>query len=316
MPKKQEKWVPAAEARIRLRKLSEGQLFVGIIEGLIHLNEEKGILGSDLKIFEEAYRAIGPGKTNSLVNIILHTTVSKQIEKPRLRKLVPQSDAARKLFVLRHFLPKLLRIISNKKLNRHYRLVAYGLEATDKPFSNSLRVFGKKVGQVCSFNYDLFFDRQGKPCVVLGSIQHFGSKPSQEFKKRMGLYPLNFFIKTFSDVFSPKNIVALNVKHHVYRKEKLARYADIVAAGMVSKKELREEDFEVWRAYHKFGVDPYFVRIYGVPGKELLDRIQATEDTVQKKIKEVETFDTGLHKSAYKKAGFKITRSRYWRQEK
>ncbi|MFA4907041.1 MAG: hypothetical protein WC602_02090, partial [archaeon] len=145
---------------------------------------------------------------------------------------------------------------------------------------------------------------KGKPSAVLGSMQGKNLDYINEFRKKTGMNPLDFFLRSFKKEFSGKGeTLAINPKFHYYK-----RYLQdvVVANSMLQRKKLTEAEREAvsWSKYEDL--------------KPLID--SATLDNAIKKVsaekRRIVTDGTGMHKAALKKAGFVKSRSRYWRLRK
>ncbi len=185
------------------------------------LDGPRGIKEHHLKVIESSAKAINPKSVMGLLDFGLISTAVRQLKKKRFSELGMRRKAwfglkSRANFFLESFTPHLSKIIKNQALEKKGYETSL-IPAIDMPFTTAIRIEknGVKVGY---FNFEMFFNKQLKPSVMLGHFQGGLQKQVQEFRESTGQSPLDFLLNSFRSAFPNKNqLIALNPRKHGYR---------------------------------------------------------------------------------------------------
>ena len=272
---------------------------------LLPFSFRNGLSESDLRIVENAVKKLG---SENFKELVFDKVLSAWSQAEKLHGTRIPENANLDVFVLRKFVPPLSRILSNPALKSNgYYLSFLGAAGADRPLSASLTLYKKRfekgAGLVAKFNFDLFLTRDLKPGVVLGNFQGNTLDGILEFKARFGASPLDFFLASFKKSF-PKNqqVLALNVRRHAYRGE-LKDY--IIAASMHGSGKLSDEEEWLFTG-HLANLQSGRASAVNEKTRDVVRRVMAEKERIRRDA-------TGMHKAAFKKAGFKVGKSRLWR---
>ena len=131
----------------------------------------------------------------------------------------------------------------------------------------------------------------------MGNFQGGRKEFIEEFKARMGKPVLNFFVDAFKKGFPGETqLIALNPKFHYYSRPLDER---VVASSMQYRGRLSEKEYNAFRDYLHLGKNT-----------KTADKVS---EKVSEEIERIRTDLTGMHKSAFKKAGFKPAKGKHWR---
>lgn len=265
---------------------------------------KKGIRESELALVETLVREIGVGPFYHLYGVA-HFTTLRQLKRRRLsRKRKTTRLSFRVLFLsfLKSFTPYFGSIINDASLRRNGYEVKL-VRSMDRPFESSFLIVEKSGGaHVAYFSFDTFLDKQGKPCIAVGNMQGVSKEAIGAFKQKLGLSPLDFFLRKIKETFpDSKQVFALNPRHH-YAYRNPERY--VIGNIMHDKRQLSDYERDYVRDREAYVKGKSQLKIPSNP---------AIDAKVDAEIRRIVTNETGMHKAAFKKAGFKPTKSRMWR---
>lgn len=230
---------------------------------------------------------------------------------------------------LRQFIPRLRTLFSDPLLARAGYQLVY-TTGGDAPFSSGVElqeVSAKRGAFFASFNFDFYFNKNKQPSVVLGNFQGHHKKSIDDFRERMGASPLDYFLSRFTRAFqNPSQRVVLNPRFHNYRKP-LNLYTvalSMVGAGKISEIDARyfiSRDFIERIERHPGDADVinrYFTAQFGIaiPAQEIPAYEKRNKEVallVKEEMERIPREATGMHKAAFKKAGFRLSKSRFFR---
>ena len=212
------------------------------------------------------------------------------------RQLKKRIEKVKSGFVfLRAFFPYVHRLLTDASLEHKGYLL--DLKRGDAPLSSGIIVRTTKGVDVGQFSFDLFFNRDRKPSIVLGNFQGKNRGEVVKFKQAIGKSPLDYFVARVNRAFpTSSQRVALNPQHHSYRRGTATTLilARLVEDGVISLEELS--------SYNRLDAP-----------LALTEKIDELLAEARERIKR-ET--TGMHRAAYKHGGYKLTRSRFFRTKK
>jgi hypothetical protein len=271
-------------------------------DGLFLLGSQPNIRESDLRELQSAVARLGMHTIIPLTIFGGSISGIRQFQKKRDRG---QSERSPVFHFIRSFQSPLGKILEN----RHLSEKGYKIELShhsDSPFPLALEIYSRKEGGkrqwVCVFNFDLFFNREGKPGVVLGNLQEAGGGITDSFSRRMGKRTLDFLLQSFETAFpSPSQRLALRTNYHSYRRgvNRQNVLRSLIRRGKITIEDARE--FREQQTSHK-------------PDSEATRRVR---ESVKKEVNRIKRDVTGIHLASFKRAGFGTkSKSRYYRIKK
>lgn len=274
----------------------------------------------ELKALVWGAEMMGPKNAMEFLRESQASSASRQLSKRRLLK--PSADGHEELFLLESFAPLLGKILKDKALSRN----GFGSifqRAADAPFFICIEIFKKpnEGSMVGRLGFDIFFNRANKPCAMLGNFQGGGQELVKEFREKTGSSALDFMLAAFKRSFPGQRLFALNVRRHRYRKK---IDENVLASAMHNRGKLSDEQIDAFRNA-LFGFSPLMPKHLkakkieeiralrrAMPEDQRAKAIEAMR-VVRKERQHIRRDATGMHKAAFKKAGFKASRSRTWR---
>lgn len=261
----------------------------------------KSLRDADPKVFDEAVAAFGANNVQEFFFAANHTSALRQLARQRPRRPYPKLVAQ----ALSDFMPsfvKVFRNLRNQNYGFHYGLgfepseSMLGLRLSDH-FAPGKRYPDIAARTVAVFSFDLFYNDRGRPSAVLGSMQGGRNEEVEKFKKLTGKSPLDFFTSAFKKAFPARSrLLAQNINHAPFRRERLndtTLATKLFHDGKIAHDELI--DFCI--AKSSSNPEPAKVR-------KLVDEEKAG----------IESRGSGMHKAAFKKAGFDVrSKTMLWR---
>lgn len=301
-----DKWIPEEKVYEELVRLGIPKIGIGI--GILRGFDKRGLHESDLELYRKAIFALGPKTLNELAEYSFQVGMPKQWSK------LNTSEQAK--MAIRAFYRPLRAILNDKSLGmKGYHLRLCGLsELTPTPFRIDIDK-GGKIGPA-NLEFGLFFNEKQEPCVIFGSMQGHSREAVEEFKGKTGQNILEFFADKFKKAFPKSRLFALNPKFHYYQ----APHRGVVLGKLKDKGQISREEMFSYRlaTEHLDKHGPQFLRphfpaaIAGVPEYINLEAVRKVHPLVQQRIHDIITTETGMHKAAYKKAGFQQSEQKLW----
>ncbi|MFA4855618.1 MAG: hypothetical protein WC634_03475 [archaeon] len=288
-------FVSKEEARRQLEKIGFGRAAISVRDFLFV--EGQDVRKASLGIVEKVAKELGPEIAAGLILEIGRTSAYRQLSHNRFSRVNAGLKSMRDqfLYIATAFSPRLRGIAKNPALERAGCSMSLGI-SIDAPFSLAFELHSGKE-TVGRFNFDLLFNRQGKPSAILGNLQGGSRKEVEEFKRKAGKSPLDFFVGCFKTAFPRRQLLALNPRKHGYL-EGINLFA--LSNSMRERGLLTEAEHRQYQGYLDKG------RTEGSKKKQAIAKVEVERQRIL-------TQTPGMHAAAYKKAGFRRTRSRIWR---
>ncbi|MDP2666602.1 MAG: hypothetical protein Q8P05_03820 [Candidatus Diapherotrites archaeon] len=250
----------------------------------IYESELRVILAAINKMGAENINEILSCYTNATLNQYVNLTLSRQI---RIRN---PRDSLSIFSFLRVFSTPLGRLLKDTRIRGGGFSLRYSELDADSPLFGALEILkkphqrGRDSVKVARMNFDLFLTPSRKPGVILGNVQGGSAHLVKEFTQKNGRL-LEYFLKRFTETFpTPEQRRALNPRrHHGYRN--LER--EYVANSMLERGKLTQMEYD--------------------------EESPEMKAKVAREMQRIKTAATGAHKSAFKKAGYRSSKRRYWR---
>ena len=274
-------WVTPKEAHKQL--VAAGFPPIGLSAGILIGCDKRGMKENDLKIALRAAKELG---VENLGNLAMGFRKREKCAKHERRELL-----ARFVETFYHPLGKLLKAMSF----RRHKIVAQLSHSADAPFDFSISLGEPGKVSLCRINFSLYVSTAGKPIVVLGNMQGFYRDGIERLKTIVRMPVLNFFIAQFKKAFPKREqLIALHPRHHTYfSPSQLVIINQLAERGKITK-----DESEAWHLYRD-------------TSPEQVKNVQKTIDAEAQRIRTVET---GMHKAAYKKGGFRLGKAKFLRQ--
>lgn len=267
---------------------------------------EKGALEDDFRLLENSVQWLGAEAISSLSVYSTHLLAFKQLN--RRDKQSGQPASPRNFLILLHLFSRPLgRMIRSPFLQRK----GYGIRihaSLDRPFSYVFSLQKIGVGEVARLNFELFLTKKNVPSIIIGNMQGRRKSDIDEFKAVLGESPLNYMTQRARKAFHAGNAVALNPKRFQYYH----RLEDhLVASGMYNHQSLTGRELIAYMDFLKI-----LRKDFSGDESRFTKRMLAARDKVAAEKERIMREGIGMHTAAFKKAGFKKSKKKYWKQKR
>lgn len=231
---------------------------------------------SDIEAFQNAVAQLGFRQMNNLLECYEFAIDRNYIAARR------QVRSFSLFSFFKVFTTPLQQLIHDPKIAaKGYRMSFYPVADNPLPFNIEL---ASERGRVARVNFDLFLSKEG-PGVIIGNSQGGRLENMQLFISHFGMRPLEYFLKHVKEVIpNPAQRRVLNPKRHqAYRKPD----PETVAEAMYEQGRLSRDDLAAFR--------------------------RGIRDKINVELERMKTVVTGAHVSAFKGAGYKKSKKRFWR---
>lgn len=270
---------------VRLRKL-------GATESVAYdLASEGFSTPAKFRIFADAVKKLGAQNAGVLVSTYLDAAWARKQKADQKQAILRGSRKPMTVAeFLQHFVPITHRLLNDRALKaKGYRL--HLSNDPDAPMLVQVEIM-QKERCVASMNIDFFLLRGKKPGVIIANRQGRGKEIVEQFRERMGVSPLDYFMQRFAQVFPSmyQRRVLDPRKHYPSNPNSEIILDQLKERGVISHEE--------------------YLAFKGHAHPELHASAKAKLDA---ELKAIKTRNMGAHLAAYKKAGYLKQKRRFWK---